>query len=309
MKIAIELPTWLGDTVMATPAIENLANFFNDSELILIGSPIAIETLKSHPKVTKTYIIEKNYINLYNTLNSLEEFDLFFSFRGSIRSKFIKFFIPSKKKYQFDKEVYIKEHQVEKYNNFINDSINNNIVAKSLTLWPKEKSKGKRKKLLGINPGSSYGSSKRWDSEEFAAVAYALAKQYDIIIFGGPGEKDIANDIERCLIDYRIENYLNVAGKTSITELIYQILNLDLFITGDSGPMHIAAAFKVPTISIFGPTDDSKTSQWMNTKSVIVKKNLDCQPCMKRKCPLGHHNCMSLIKAQDVLQAIEVFND
>ena len=64
MKIAIELPTWLGDTVMATPAIENLANFFNDSELILIGSPIAIETLKSHPKVTKTYIIEKNYINL-----------------------------------------------------------------------------------------------------------------------------------------------------------------------------------------------------------------------------------------------------
>ena len=84
-----------------------------------------------------------------------------------------------------------------------------------------------------------------------------------------------------------------------------QVANLDLFITGDSGPMHIAASFKIPTVSIFGPTNYIETSQWMNINSTIVKKTLDCQPCMKRTCPLGHHNCMKLIKASDVLEAEE----
>jgi heptosyltransferase-2 len=69
--------------------------------------------------------------------------------------------------------------------------------------------------------------------------------------------------------------------------------------------MHIAATFQIPTITIFGPTKDNETSQWMNEKSVIVKKNLKCQPCMKRTCPLKHHNCMKNIKASDVLNAIE----
>ena len=78
MRIFIELPTWLGDTVMVTPAIENLANYFNDSEITLIGSVVAIEALKNHPKVTKTYVLEKNYFNLYNTIKSFGEFDVFF---------------------------------------------------------------------------------------------------------------------------------------------------------------------------------------------------------------------------------------
>ena len=88
-------------------------------------------------------------------------------------------------------------------------------------------------------------------------------------------------------------------------ELANQISSLDLFITGDSGPMHLAASFQVPTVTIFGPTRDKETSQWMNQKSIIVKKNLDCQPCMKRTCPLKHHKCMKQIKAKDVLNAIE----
>ena len=61
MKILIELPTWLGDTVMATPAIENLSNFFIDSEITLIGSVVATEALKNHPQVINTYVLEKKY--------------------------------------------------------------------------------------------------------------------------------------------------------------------------------------------------------------------------------------------------------
>ena len=107
------------------------------------------------------------------------------------------------------------------------------------------------------------------------------------------------------MIEKNVFNYTNLANKTTIDELIAQIACLDLFITGDSGPMHIAASFNISTISIFGPTDDKETSQWMNRNGVILKKNLDCQPCMKRTCPLKHHNCMSLIEPQEVLIAAQ----
>ncbi len=304
MKILIELPTWLGDAVMATPSIENLSNYFNNCEITLIGSTITINALKNHPKVIKTYILEKNYISLYKTIKGFGGFDIFLSFRGSYRSKFIKFYVSSKYKYQFDKNNYIKGHQVEKYNDFINNSINIISFPGSLRLHNNKQRKGTKNKLLGINPGSSYGSAKRWYPKEFADVAAIMSSSYDIIIFGGPEEKEIAKDIERYLIEKGVSNYQNISAKTSINELINQISNLDLFITGDSGPMHLAAAFQVPTVAVFGPTKDKETSQWMNEKSLIVKKNLDCQPCMKRKCPLKHHNCMKSIKSIDVLDAI-----
>ena len=308
MKILIELPTWLGDTVMATPAIENLVSHFNNVEITLLGSFVSIAAFKNHPKVLKTYVLDKQYINLYKTLKDFDEFDVFLSFRSSLRSKFIKFYISSKSKYQFDKKKYIKGHQVEKYNNFINDRLNINTCASKLILHTKEKNTDGKNKLLGINPGASYGSAKRWYPKEFAKVAIDLSSQYDIIIFGGPNEKDIAKDIEKYLIEKGVENYKNLTAQITINELITQISNLDLFITGDSGPMHLAAAFQIPTVAIFGPTKDNETSQWMNEKSMIVKKNLDCQPCMKRTCPLKHHNCMKMVVASDVLRAVKTFN-
>ena len=304
MKILIELPTWLGDCVMATPAIENIVNFDNDVQITFVGSFVTVEAMKSHSKVVKTVALDKKYSALYKTAKSLGNFDVFFSFRSSTRSKFLKFCISAKNKYQFDKNKYQHRHQVEKYNDFINDSLNINFPAGKLLLSTIN-FQSSTQKTVGINPGASYGSAKRWYPEEFAKVANELSDQYDIVIFGGPDEQDIALDIEKLLIKKDVKNYKNLAGKTTIPELINHISNLDLFITGDSGPMHVAAAFEVPTVAIFGPTKDNETSQWMNEKSLIVKKNLDCQPCMKRTCPLGHHDCMNLIKAVDVLDSVK----
>jgi len=308
MKILIELPTWLGDAVMTTPAIENLVSFFSNIEITLLGSFISIEALKNHPSVTKTYILDKKFINLYKTIKDLGEFDLYLSFRGSFRSRFVKFCISSPNKYQFDKSKYNKGHQVEKYNNFVNDSLQIDTSSSNLKLYFDGKVKDNKIRLVGINPGASYGNAKRWYPEEFAAVARDLSKQYDIIIFGGPDEADIAADIEKCLIRDGIKNYKNLAVKTSVTDLISQISNLDLFITGDSGPMHLAAALNIPTVAIFGPTNHKETSQWMNKKNEIVRKNIDCQPCMERSCPLTHHNCMKQIKAIEVLSAVKRLN-
>lgn len=72
--------------------------------------------------------------------------------------------------------------------------------------------------------------------------------------------------------------------------------------------MHIAAAFDIPTVCIFGPTKLDETSQWLNNSSKVVSKNLECQPCMKRICPLNHHNCMVKIGTSEVLNAIEMIN-
>ena len=303
MKLLIELPTWLGDCVMATPAIENIVNFNNDVQITFIGSFVSVEALKNHPKVVKTVVLDKKYRVLYKTARNLGEFDYFFSFRSSLRTKFLKFLISAKNKYQFDKNKYQHRHQVEKYNDFINDSLDINFQPGKLLLSTIS-SQSSTQKTVGINPGASYGSAKRWYPEEFAKVANELSDQYDIVIFGGPDEQDIALDIEKLLIKKDVKNYKNLAGKTTIPELINHISNLDLFITGDSGPMHVAAAFEVPTVAIFGPTKDNETSQWMNEKSIIVKKGLDCQPCMQRACPLQHHNCMKLITSVEVLDAV-----
>jgi heptosyltransferase-2 len=70
--------------------------------------------------------------------------------------------------------------------------------------------------------------------------------------------------------------------------------------------MHVAAAFNVPTVTIFGPTRYKETNQWMNEKGYIVRKEMECSPCMKRVCPLGHHECMKTITADDVLQKLKL---
>jgi len=308
MKILVEIPTWLGDAVMATPALKNLENFFINSEITLIGSYVSIEALKQNPRVEKTYVLNKNYASLFKLVASLDEFDVFISFRSSFRSRILKFFVNSKQKYHFDKRKFINVHQVEKYNNFINESLSINYAPGGLSIFSCNENKVQNNKILGINPGAHYGSSKRWYPKEFADVASNLSKNYDIIIFGGPNEQNFADDIEKYLIKMGVQNFQNLSGKTSIKELISLIKDLDLFITGDSGPMHLAAALKIPTIAIFGPTNDKETSQWKNEKSLIVKKNLDCQPCMKRECPLIHHDCMRLIRASDILNAIETIN-
>ena len=289
---------------MATPAIENIINYYNDIEIIFIGSIVSIEALKNHPKVTEVIVLDKKYKSLYKIYNRLGVFDVYFTFRSSFRAKLLRLFVKSTNNYQFNKKKYQNRHQVEKYVDFVNDSLNIYFPAGNLTIHssaPKEKTSSK---TLGINPGASYGSAKQWYPNQFAKIAIELSDKFDIIIFGGIDEQYFAKKIEKILIKKDIKNYRNLAGKTSITELINYISNLDIFITGDSGPMHLAASLKIPTIAIFGPTNDVETSQWMNPKSIVVKKNLDCQPCMKRTCPLKHHNCMKLIEAQEVIDSI-----
>ena len=305
IKILIEPPSWLGDAVMASSAIENLINYFNNVEITIIGSAAALEVYKNHPSVVKTQILNKKYFQLFLVSNKIGSFDYFISFRSSFRSSILVFFVSSKKKFQFKNSTYTQGHQVEKYNSFVNDCLNQNFLPGKLIIYQNElRIKNKNLPSLGISPGSSYGPAKRWRVEEYSKLVVQLSSNYKILILGSENDKDIALKVEKKLLEQGITNYENLVGKTTIQELITYISGLSIFVAGDSGPMHLAAALDVPTVSIFGPTKSNETSQWNVDKNIILKTNLDCQPCMKRECPLGHNNCMRLIKASEVLKAV-----
>lgn len=314
MKILIEIPSWLGDAVMATPAIENIVLAYPKCQLIIFGSFVSTTLFFKHPNIEKIIIDTSKkqgnrYINLYKLSQSIGRVEMAFSFRQHFATKFFLWCVQSQRKYKYQRYSKGEIHQVIRYNDFINKSLSLETKAKRLKIYRDKTTKLEEDKpLLGLNPGATYGSAKRWYPEEFAKVAMALASRYDIIIFGGPLERDIAKDIERRLKDSKVYNFENLAGETSVEELIEKIACLDLFITNDSGPMHIAAAFEVPTVAIFGPTRHKETHQWMNRHEILLRKEMDCAPCMKRICPLQHHECMKLITARDVLDKLKLYS-
>lgn len=164
------------------------------------------------------------------------------------------------------------------------------------------------RKTLGLNPGASYGSAKRWYPLYFAKVAQEFANDFDIVIFGGSNEIEICDEIARQLSKNGVK-FTNLCGKTTIKELCEMIAGIaksgGIFITNDSGPMHIAAAFKTPTIALFGPTRWRETSPYANENTRILHLNLPCMPCMKRVCPLGTHACMKNLLPQMAIDAIK----
>jgi len=315
VKIFIEIPTWLGDAVMATPAIENIVKNFPNAKLVIFGSFVSTKLFKEHPNVEQIIIDNtkkegNRYKNLFRLAKSVGKVDIAFSFRKNFTTKFLLFFVNSTQKFIYKRlDKTLNTHQVIRYNDFINKSLSLDFIANHLKIYLPNLKKEKSKKILGLNPGATYGSAKRWYPQEFAKVAIELSKIYDIKIFGGPGEKEIALDIEKSLQSANVKNFENIAGKTSVEELIYNISTLDLFITNDSGPMHVAAAFNVPTVSIFGPTRHNETNQWKNNHEMLLRKDMECAPCMKRSCPLKNdeenHACMKEITSNDVLKKLK----
>lgn len=155
--------------------------------------------------------------------------------------------------------------------------------------------------IIGINPGAAYGSAKRWFPERFAGVCRALVDKYGakVLIFGSQQEHGITAEIEG-LSGVPI---VNLAGKTTIRGLMALLKHCTLFITNDSGPMHIAAALGVPVVAIFGSTDPVKTGP-MGDNHIIIKKDVNCSPCFKRTCPTDM-KCMELITEEDVMAGVE----
>jgi len=320
VKILIILPNWLGDAIMATPAIELLAQEYPHARFTFVGSFVSIQALKYHPQCHRAIIDEtkkasSRFIGTYKLAKELGEFSLAISFRNQLHSSLLLRFTGtviclakaswhSRLLLSHTPKIKADRHLVQQYVKLAmtnTDNFDEEVSALKLYIPQKEFSKP----TLGINAGATYGSAKRWYPERFAEVAAAFSDKYEIIIFGGPNEVEMSQEIEDNLLRLGVNNYTNLAGKTNIQELCSHIGGCSLFITNDSGPMHVAAAYQVPTVAIFGPTKDKETSQWMNEKSSIVRFEIECAPCMKRECPLKHHECMKNITASTVIEAVK----
>ncbi len=318
MRIFVEIPTWIGDAVMATPAVELIVEMEDEPDLIFFGSYPGIELFKSHPNCHSIIIDNtRDGFRLGNIIRKAEEIgmcDKAFTFRNSFWSGVLLKSLNTEESVGRKKGLrdilidrtfqwHSQSHQVQKYFSIFSEYYNSERQPGELSLHIPAKNYDNP--TIGINPGAAYGSAKRWYPERFAEVAAELSDDYDIMIFGGTAETSQCDEISAYLDSKGISNYKNLSGKTTITELASYIGGLTGFITNDSGPMHIAAAYHIPSVCIFGPTDYIMTSQWKNPKSAIVSAGVGCSPCMKRQCPLGHHECMNKITSEIVLKAFK----
>ncbi|OGR62975.1 MAG: hypothetical protein A2X31_04130 [Elusimicrobia bacterium GWB2_63_22] len=157
---------------------------------------------------------------------------------------------------------------------------------------------------VGVNTGSAW-PTKRWPAEKWARLIRGLAAEFKtpVLMVGGPGEKDWNAEIERLAGP---EHCLNLTGRTSMPELMDAIRPLKVFVSNDSGPMHIAAAMGVPAVGIFGPTTRELGFFPYGAGNRVVETRLDCRPCAlhgSKKCPRGHFLCMRLLTVDQVLRA------
>jgi heptosyltransferase-2 len=155
--------------------------------------------------------------------------------------------------------------------------------------------------LVVLNPGANFGSAKCWPAEKYAAVSDALVREAGarVVASLGPKEKVIA-DALRSAAREPLEVFID--PPLGLGPLKALVKRCDLLITNDTGPRHFAAAFSRPVITVFGSSDPA----WTETRFAderIVKLNLDCQPCMQRVCPLGHHDCMKKLEPGGVIEA------
>lgn len=379
MRILIELPTWLGDAVMASAAVEAITKhaaafdarnsagefenerdfsfssqnfgpvtqeiqiFKNDTpnldgkfeadrganltanaqenqnlenladepvKIIFFGSFAACELFKAHPNCERVIVDSSKRAKfrlwrLFWQARNLGKFEAAFSFRSSFASKILLYGARAGRKFVFQKS---KDgaHQVQKYLKFVKSALNLKRAGEELKLYFEPRKFDAP--VLGLNPGASYGSAKRWYPAYFAQVALHFKDKFKIMIFGSAGERDICEQIER-ILSQNGAVCENLAGKTSVRELCENIGGIGqsggIFVTNDSGPMHIAAAYKTPTIALFGPTRFTQTCPWRNENARILHLNLECMPCMKRVCPLKTHACMKDLSPQAVIQTIE----
>ena len=343
-KILIRGVNWIGDAVLTIPAIHSIRRSFPDAHISLLVKPWVSEVFKESPDIDEIILYEKTYNGIRGKLKLAkrlrrEKYDVAILLQNAFDAALITWRagIPERIGYKRDGRSFLltkavpvqkdvlNRHQVYYYQNLLR-SADIDTAETQPYMWLTDNERrwarnllsssfsNPKATLIGINPGATYGSAKRWLPERFADLVIRIINELKgrVILFGGPSEVEIANEIireiNRLKIKLRIEQYgsrlLVMSGKTTLRELGALISECDVFITNDSGPMHMASALHVPTVAIFGSTNWEATGPFGPGHRVITKK-IHCSPCMERTCPEGHLKCMSEITVHDVFSAVK----
>lgn len=328
------MPNWIGDIVMATPVISAIKKRFPQATITVMCQYPGSMLLLNDPNIDELFAFKRskpiffrrdsqgsitqniligNYdlgILLTNSFSSAWWF-----FQGNVKTRigyknFPRNFLLTKSIKKPKKTTPI--HQVDEYFQLLN-LIDIHQIPDEPKLYlqsiEKEEAQAKlklyginfEKKKIGICPGAAYGQTKCWPKENFIELIKKFDQQKDTPQFIFFGDQTQVGMIEEICNKYP-HLVLNLAGKTTIRELMGMITHMDLFLSNDSGPMHIAEALKRPTIAIFGSTSPERTGPYRNGK--VLYKKVSCSPCYKRVCPVNYL-CMKEISVQMVYQEIQ----
>lgn len=335
--IAIFLPNWIGDVVMSTPTLRNLRQHVGPNTRILgIAKPYIREVLTGNswldgmlwfdPRSKEKQLRGSSLIRQLRDEQVDDVLMLTNSFRsawiawrsGAVRrigyarnargSLLTDAFHARRKAGRYEPvsavdyylqllcamDVEVKSRQPELYTTAQGELAADRVWHQFD--WTAESS------VIALNTGGAYGAAKHWPNEHSAQLAFQLANDgHQVLVMCGPQEVHVAREIaER-------------AQHPSVHSMADQDLSLEaskaclrrsrLLVSTDSGPRHIASAFDVPTVTLFGPIDPAWSRNYA-TASIELFDQLDCSPCGKRVCPLGHHRCMNELTPARVHAAV-----
>jgi heptosyltransferase-2 len=170
-------------------------------------------------------------------------------------------------------------------------AVPSSAVQNSFTLLPKTD-----RPLVGLGFGASYGSAKMWPKERYAELTGRLAETADVVLLGAESDRET----EREIMARAGGKAVSLVGKTDLTTLAAVMSRLSLYISNDTGPMHISAGLGVPTIAIFGPTSPEETRP-LGANVTVIRHKADCAPCFKRECPTDHR-CMTAVTVDEIVE-------
>ncbi|MCC6346957.1 MAG: lipopolysaccharide heptosyltransferase II [Nitrospirales bacterium] len=334
--ILIRGVNWVGDAVMTLPAVRAVKRAFPGAKVSLLVKPVVRPVFEGDPAVDEIIEYGGRFRGITGRLSLArllrkKGFSKAILLQNAFDAALLAFLagIPERIGYARDGRGLLltrpvpfsggdrKVHHIRYYLDLLNAA---GIPAAYTPPWiclSSEERGAARERLavlerpvLGINPGAAYGSAKRWFPERFAEVArrFIDGTGGGVVIFGGPREADIAQEIHEAVAGRSPSaeaspSLLNLAGKTSLRELMALLAGCDALLTNDSGPMHLAYAVGTPSIALFGSTSPELTGP-VGEGNVVLRKDVACSPCFERTCKSGDMKCMDALSGEEVYQVV-----
>ncbi len=319
-------PNWLGDAVLALPALANLRRTFPDASISLLVRPWLSQLFRSLPFIDELVELPRRGELLWAaTALRKRNFELALLLPNSFRTALISRLagIPHRIGYVADGRGPLLTvgvcpsggttlHQADSYLGLLRSLQWDAWFRPTECLFP-QGSDAEAEKLLtglgilphalliGMAPGAAYGTAKRWPADRFAAAADLLIDRLGatVLLFGSPREASLTGAIREQMRGTAID----LGGRTTLTELTGLLNRCTLLLTNDTGTMHLASALGVPCVALFGPTDPHRTGP-LGTGHRILHDPAVCSPCRYRDCPVDHR-CMQTLDVERVVAASE----
>jgi heptosyltransferase II len=337
MKILVRAPNWVGDAVMAIPALQAIRRAHASAEMAILARPAVADLYRDQPfanKIVEYYSAghHKGWRGREKLIAELrrEKFDLAILLQNAFEAAWLAWRsgIPERVGYARDGrgllltkpigvpgENEIPRHESHYYLELLRRAgwieSRGEIAAIRLQVSSAAREMAEASLLragarrgawrCAIAPGASFGAAKCWPSERFAALADRLISECggDVILFGTPSEEETAVRIRSAMKC----NPISLVGQTSMRDLAALFSACSIFIGNDSGAMHVAAAAGLPVIGIFGPTDPEGTAP-VTPQFSLIREPVSCSPCFLRTCPVDHR-CMTRISVDAVFSVAQ----